>query len=391
MDREAALQTLQDIRREILAIHTETDLCRDIQARVSALKKEKEHPAPPAPALKPENTAEKLKRQNRERIAGSRLPETVAKIANTAVQALICLLLGLDVIGKKELIIRAELLPLLDEYDGAAMLFAVHAVLALALSLLPFVYKRVLKWKRIWLVLSSAVLVFALLGDLFMSNDIHVWTYVILTAAAAALTAAAIGTARLIRRIRVKSSALSAAQKKQWEAARAADERAKAANTEARAAAQAQWEAEQKRRMPEIDREIGGYARQFDEHRRLVDQHMQALAAMDALCEEDKSLQTVDLLIRFIETRRADSVKEALQEYDKLMTNRQLMEIEKQKLEAELRRTAQEHADRMQQLEEQRRHQAEMEYFARDTAQSRAKAAAQLDQIGAILYYDLHA
>ena len=69
---------------------------------------------------------------------------------------------------------------------------------------------------------------------------------------------------------------------------------------------------------------------------------------MDCLCEEDKNLQTVELLIRFINIRRADSIKEALQEYDKLLANRQLLEIEKQKLQAELQRTASEHADRMQ-------------------------------------------
>lgn len=111
---------------------------------------------------------------------------------------------------------------------------------------------------------------------------------------------------------------------------------------------------------------------------------------MDALCEEDKNLQTVELLIRLMETRRADSVKEALQEYDKLMANRQLLEIEKQKLEAQLRRAAEERADRQQQLAETRRHQEEMEYLARDSARSRAQMVDQLNSIGNILYYDLH-
>lgn len=40
MDRETALQQLQDMRREILAIYTETDNCRKIQRRVEALQKE---------------------------------------------------------------------------------------------------------------------------------------------------------------------------------------------------------------------------------------------------------------------------------------------------------------------------------------------------------------
>lgn len=106
---------------------------------------------------------------------------------------------------------------------------------------------------------------------------------------------------------------------------------------------------------------------------------------MDCLCEEDKNLQTVELLIRFINTRLADSIKEALQEYDKLMANRQLLEIEKQKLQ----RTASEHADRMQQLEAQKRHQSELEYLARDSARSRAQIVDQLNSIGNIIYYDL--
>ena len=68
---------------------------------------------------------------------------------------------------------------------------------------------------------------------------------------------------------------------------------------------------------------------------------------MDYLCEDDKNLQTIDMLIRFIETRRADSIKEALQEYDKLLVNKQMLELEKQKVEAELKRAALEHDDRI--------------------------------------------
>ena len=71
------------------------------------------------------------------------------------------------------------------------------------------------------------------------------------------------------------------------------------------------------------------------------------------------------------------------------MANRQLLEIEKQKLQAELQRTASEHADRMQQLVAQKRHQSELEYLARDSARSRAQIVDQLNSIGNIIYYDL--
>ena len=63
---------------------------------------------------------------------------------------------------------------------------------------------------------------------------------------------------------------------------------------------------------------------------------------------------------------------------------------ELQKLAAEIQRTAQEHADRMQKLEAEKKHQAEMEYLARDSAQSRANAVKQLKDISYMIYYDLH-
>ena len=95
---------------------------------------------------------------------------------------------------------------------------------------------------------------------------------------------------------------------------------------------------------------------------------MENLEKMDALCEEDKQLQIVEFLIRFINTRRADTIKEALQEYDKLMINQQMLEIERQKLAAELQRISQERDAQKKQLEQQIRHQTEMEYLARDSA-----------------------
>lgn len=112
---------------------------------------------------------------------------------------------------------------------------------------------------------------------------------------------------------------------------------------------------------------------------------------MDAICEDDKDLQIVDLLIRFIETRRADSIKEALHEYDKLMANQQLLELEKKKLEAELMRINQEKSAQKKALEEQRRHQSEMEYWARDNARTRNEQLRELQSIGTMIYYDFHA
>lgn len=59
---------------------------------------------------------------------------------------------------------------------------------------------------------------------------------------------------------------------------------------------------------------------------------MQTFAEMDCLSEKDKTLGVIDCLIYFIETHRADSVKEALQEYDKAVRANQAAMFEQQRI-----------------------------------------------------------
>lgn len=398
-DRETALRQLQEIRREILEIHGELEICQAIQKQVEELQNEKEKPSVPSVPLKPENTADALKqsfeRQNRERLNNGTMPKILPKIVAVSVQAVIAVLLALDVFGHKGLIIPAEAVTALNSEDSAngAVLFAVHLLAAMAAVSVPlfwdFFRRRAGTVRK---TVFGTVAVFFLLAYAIACQEVGTFAYLILLLCGAALALAAGGTAGLIQKIKMKSSksALSSTQKAKVAEAAAADERAKSENARLLAETQSRMDEEHRLRISEIDREIREKAQQFDEARQRLNRHMEQLDAMDALCDDDKTLQIVDLLIRFIQTRRADSVKEALQEYDKLMANRQLLEIEKQKLAAELQRASQEHADRMKQLEEQRRHQSEMEYLAWDSAQSRAKIAGQLDHLGAMIYYDLH-
>ena len=60
---------------------------------------------------------------------------------------------------------------------------------------------------------------------------------------------------------------------------------------------------------------------------------MQTFAEMDCLSEKDKTLSVIDCLIYFIETHRADSVKEALQEYDKAVRANQAAMLEQQRID----------------------------------------------------------
>lgn len=393
MDRETALRQLQDIRQVILEIHTEMETCQRLQKRVEALQNEKEHPAPPTVSLKPENTADKLKRtfeqQNRQRCAANRKPERLVKLVNVVWQLLICAVLAMDLFGHKGIIIHSDRMAEIEQFgnENRVMLFAAQALLSLVALLAPL-FPTFFRGRGAVLIAVSGLL---LIGYLYMMGSmVHAWLYVILFVASIALMAAAFGIIALVRKGRMKSPSLTGEQKRQWQAACRADEKAKAQNVQLREQAKKNREEERARRLPEIDREIGESVQEFNESRRRIDGHMEKLAAMDALCEEDKTLQIVDLLIRFIQTRRADSIKEALQEYDKLMANRRLLEMEKQKLAAELQRASQEHADRMQQLEAEKRHQSEMEYLAWDSAQSRKQIVSQLNNIGDIIYYDLH-
>lgn len=61
--------------------------------------------------------------------------------------------------------------------------------------------------------------------------------------------------------------------------------------------------------------------------------HLQTFAEMDCLSEKDKTLSVIDCLIYFIETHRADSVKEALQEYDKAVRANQAAMLEQQRID----------------------------------------------------------
>lgn len=392
MSRETEWQQLQEIREEILAIYGEMDACRELQKKLETLQEEKEHPAPPTVSLQPENTAGALQQsfdeENRRRILASRTPETAMRLGGAVLLGAVSVLLALELFGNRELLIDSASIAALGETgsSGKVMLLVAHILVSLAV--LCGVGRRRADGKRYVLLTVLAAVV--AVGYLFMIGLLHAWAYAALIAVCGGLLLAANGGIKRMRQRAARAPALTAQQKQQWEAARQADERAQEQNAQRQATAQKDWEAARQQRLPELEREMQTYGQEFTARRRQLDDHMRRLEGMDALCEEDKNLQTVELLIRLMETRRADSVKEALQEYDKLMANRQLLEIEKQKLEAQLRRAAEERADRQQQLAETRRHQEEMEYLARDSARSRAQMVDQLNSIGNILYYDLH-
>lgn len=104
-----------------------------------------------------------------------------------------------------------------------------------------------------------------------------------------------------------------------------------------------------------------------------------ALAAADEndiIGNTEKDGETIDYLIHFIESRRADNIKEALHEYDNMKQNQKMLEVEAIKAQIEIEKAKKENADRQYELEMNRRHQIEMEAQARRNADMQAQIAA---------------
>ena len=100
MDRETALKQLKDIRQEIVGIHEAFNECQYYSQKVQELQNEKENPTGPKLSLKPDNTAEQLKRsflaENERHYKNDRPGVLVVKIFHAIIQALILVLIALD-------------------------------------------------------------------------------------------------------------------------------------------------------------------------------------------------------------------------------------------------------------------------------------------------------
>ena len=379
MSRETALKELKDIRQEIVEIHEAYDECQYYGKKVQNLQNEKENPTGPKFSLKPADTAEQLKRSflaENERHYEYDYPGVLAvKIIHAIIQVLILAFMALD--GYSDLGVIAK------NPDHTLSLVVFHFLVVAVIVALFFAHESIIfdfvlgsGGLRIFLCISAAILL--LLFDFAAFILTNGWLYAILTVACVAAALIAIGVISVVNRLKAKNPPLTRSQKKEYDIACQKDELARKENAVIRADAKTEWDKKRAARLPELEREMADNVDRFNDAMKKAKIHLDRLSAMDALCEDDKNLQIVDMLIRFIDTRRADSIKEALQEYDKLMANQQLLEIEKKKLEAELIRINQEKASQEKMLEEQRRHQADMEYWARHNAsilseQSRAQ------------------
>lgn len=137
-----------------------------------------------------------------------------------------------------------------------------------------------------------------------------------------------------------------------------------------------EWEAWWAQRKPEL-REIGlDHISRGDAAMEKAKAHLASAEASDILGANEKDPETIDYLIHFIESRRADNIKEALHEYDTMKQNKKLLEIEAIKANIEIEKAKKENADRQYEMEMNRRHQIEMEAQARRNADMQSQIAA---------------
>ena len=106
----------------------------------------------------------------------------------------------------------------------------------------------------------------------------------------------------------------------------------------------------------------------------------------DCVGSQEKVLEIVEMLIYFIETKRADSIKEALHEYDNIRYNEAQLAIEQQKLLLQQKKMEEEKNDRELQMERERRHQLEVEVKMDEEARDRARIEKGINMIGYDVY-----
>ncbi|MDD6235783.1 MAG: hypothetical protein PUB00_00180 [Clostridiales bacterium] len=170
-----------------------------------------------------------------------------------------------------------------------------------------------------------------------------------------------------------KRPVFNARQKEELAEAEQQDNEIIADNKRKNEQADREWAKKRAKRLPELDIEQSRLAKQLDQLKAELDEENAALEAMKGLGKDEKQLNIIESLIYFIDTCRADSIKEALHEYDKMVANQQLLELQRQRNKLEEQRIANEAADRKKQLQLLEQQEAARAREASDSAMARQK------------------
>ncbi len=333
-----ALKSLTDMREKLIEVFKMGENCRETHDEAMALDQKIKSPQFPKFKRQPENkyqTAYNGYLAKAEKRSENKRP---AKIISTVVAIIAIAVLGhffvtnfLDTaVGKK-----------LESIDISATL--------VLLGVITVFFMVILVWRCITEVdldiliygLFSHVILTVFLGLLLVGMLIKAIPALYKTvgfippAVLIAIFAASFalsGLINLVNRLRFKHFKPSASQNKVLQELKAEDEKVKAENDQAEKAYYDKLNKEHEAEVPKLLEELESCMKRFEHYSSVYERLSAELDEMDALSAKDKNINMIDSLICIIQDRRADTVKEALQQYDIMVTNKQLIDLEQKRL-----------------------------------------------------------
>ena len=183
------------------------------------------------------------------------------------------------------------------------------------------------------------------------------------------------GIVSIVYKIKKKLPRLNAKQKIAVAAEKQKDIRNAAANIEKEKKDRADWEAWWEKRQVEINDQMDLHMNTAKTAIKKAEELNKKVEDSDLLGPNEKHEEIIDWLLYFLEGHRADSIKEALQQFDLMQHNEKMLEIEREKYNLEVQRVRQEHEDRERAMAMERMHQVRMEAEAQRSAALQSQIA----------------
>lgn len=210
------------------------------------------------------------------------------------------------------------------------------------------------------------------------------WRYCAYAAGIALITVLILCIIKLIKWIICKHPTYIGIKAMKLKEAQKLDEKNKQQNQTNKEQAEAKVAANKEKRIKQIDLILPDLMEEFNEAKDEFEESMNDIRENDCLGEDEKNIQVVEMLIYFIESRRADSIKEALHEYDKAKANQQMIELEEKRLIMQQTQMEKEARDREKLLKLQEEANDRARWAAMDNARQREQLLDKLSSIQSV-------
>ncbi len=333
-----AIKTLKKMREKLLEVFETGESCRTYYDEAIALSEELEAPQFPKFERKNENKRsaeyDKYLAQARQRSQNKR----PAKIVSSIISAIIIAFAAYSFAVR---FLAAAPAAQLESIDISSTLVLMGAIVLLFVILLVQRCFEELDITSVLLSLFSHIIISVFLGLLVLGMLIKAIPAITQTVGfimPAIIIIAFVGSFalsgifNLINSLIFKYFKPNAAQAKRLAELAKEDEKARAENDIAEKAYIEQKTAEHKAELPNLARKLDKCLEKLENSRKKYEKLCTELDKMDDLSQDDKNINMIDSLICILSDRRADTIKEALQQYDIMAANRQLLELEQQRL-----------------------------------------------------------